>query len=72
MLSVREPNFEKLDDFYGYFTADTLYLFKKLIIKQIDGEEEAEYLKQYLNQRPLFSVYDAFLTLDQNDKGFIT
>lgn len=71
MMQIKEPDLKGEDDPLYLFSKETKYLYKKLIIRLIDCEAEAEYLRIFLNQRPLFSLYDAFLTLDQDEKGFI-
>ena len=38
----------------------------------LNAETEAEYLRQKLSKRRLFSVHDAFKALDSTEKGYIT
>lgn len=38
----------------------------------MEGEVEAEALRQKLARRPLFSIHDAFAAIDELDRGFIT
>lgn len=36
------------------------------------NESIIENIRQKLNKRPLFDLYDAFKALDKNDKGYVT
>lgn len=45
---------------------------KKLVNLVINGEVQAEELRQQLQRRPQFNVIDAFDALDKKDNGFIT
>lgn len=68
----RMPNYLNPDDGLINFSLETRRLYKKLINKIFQAEIEAEYIRQKLSRRPLFSLYDAFLAIDNLDNGFIT
>jgi Ca2+-binding EF-hand superfamily protein len=68
----RVPNYLNPDDGLINFTLETRRLYKKLLNKVLQSEVEAEYIRQKLSRRPLFSLYDAFLAIDSQDNGFIT
>lgn len=50
---------------------DTRRIYKKLLSKAFQAEVEVEYIRQKLSRRPLFSLYDAFLAIDNLDNGFL-
>ncbi|KAL4487559.1 hypothetical protein ABPG72_017348 [Tetrahymena utriculariae] len=68
----RVPNYLNPDDGLINFSLETRRLYKKLLNKIFQAEIEAEYIRQKLSRRPLFSLYDAFLSIDNLENGFIT
>eukprot|EP00825_Cyclidium_porcatum_P037438 TRINITY_DN4131_c0_g2_i1.p1 TRINITY_DN4131_c0_g2~~TRINITY_DN4131_c0_g2_i1.p1 ORF type:complete len:464 (+),score=64.82 TRINITY_DN4131_c0_g2_i1:336-1727(+) len=72
IINARLPQYINSEEGLDSFQFQTKYLFKKLIRKMIEGEIEAERVRQKLSKRPLFSINDAFTAIDNNDNGFIT
>jgi len=54
------------------FSFDTRHKFAGLLRDLIDNEVRNEGLRQKLNRRPLFNVYEAFKALDKFDLGSIS
>jgi Ca2+-binding EF-hand superfamily protein len=72
ILTKRVPTYadeDNLDLIFGY---DTKKSFGKLLSMIIQNEVNNEALRQKLNRRPLFNVYEAFKALDKNDMGFFS
>lgn len=72
IMNSRSPLYNTAESGIYAFEFDTRYTFKKLINKIIQGEMEAETVRQKLSKRPMFSINDAFNALDTEDNGFIT
>lgn len=60
----RVPNYLDPSEGLTGFSLETRLLYKKLLNKIFQSEIEAEYIRQKLSRRPLFSLYDAFLAVD--------
>jgi len=72
ILTERTPTYvddEDLDLIFGY---DTKKCLGKVLSILIQNETNSEGLRQKLNRRPLFNVYEAFKALDKNDTGAFT
>lgn len=54
---------------FGFETRKTIQKFFNTLFQT---ESIVEGIRQRLNKRPLFDIYDAFKALDTNDNGFIT
>lgn len=72
ILTSRTPLYFESEEGLDTFQFQTKYLFKKLIRKLIEGEVEAERIRQKLAKRPMFSINDAFSAIDKDENGFIT
>eukprot|EP00825_Cyclidium_porcatum_P034670 TRINITY_DN3643_c0_g1_i11.p1 TRINITY_DN3643_c0_g1~~TRINITY_DN3643_c0_g1_i11.p1 ORF type:complete len:379 (-),score=51.29 TRINITY_DN3643_c0_g1_i11:291-1427(-) len=72
ILKDRISQFDQNDQGIYNFEFDTRYTFKQLLIKMIDGVVEADRLRSRLNQRPMFTLTDAFSAIDSLDQGFVT
>ncbi|EGR33485.1 hypothetical protein IMG5_051630 [Ichthyophthirius multifiliis] len=68
----REPLYCDPENGLFNFSTETRRIFQKLMNKIFLSEVEAEIIRQQLNIRPLFSVYNAFQAIDNLDSGFIT
>jgi Ca2+-binding EF-hand superfamily protein len=54
------------------FSLTTRLDFKELWRTHLRVEASAEHLRQKLQHKPLFNVYDAFKTCDINEDGIVT
>jgi len=72
ILTKRIPSYADEYDLALIFSYDTKKTFGKLLNMIIANEVDSEALRQKLNRRPLFNVYEAFKALDKNDIGFFT
>lgn len=72
MISKRVPKYVNQEEGLDQFVYQTKFLFKKLINRMIEGEIEAESIRQRLQKRPMFSINEAFAAIDKADNGFIT
>lgn len=75
--------FTPLDPFYNNKVSDrkasevpmsdkTMMMYRNLWLNHIKIEQEVEVIRQRLNSRPSFNIYDAFKAIDENDDGKIT
>jgi len=72
LLTKRTPTFADDAELDIVFSYTTKKLFTKLLNALIETEVRNEILRQKLDSRPLFNVYEAFKALDKNDNGSIT
>ena len=71
LMNNRTPNYLE-NDIAEAFNPETRRQFKRLIDLLFESEVQAESLRQKLNRRPLFSIYNAFSAIDRDENGFIT
>jgi len=71
ILSDRIPSYLDSHKLSLAFSYETKHLIKKVLDDTIRNEARNEEVRQKLNRRPLFNIYEAFKTLDKNDNGFI-
>ena len=72
ILNDRIPSYVDRRRLSEIFGADTRYLLRKVLNQIINNEVASEALRQKLERRPLFDVYEAFKALDKNDNGYIS
>jgi len=72
ILTKRIPTYADTDNLDLIFGWDTKKSFGKLLNMTIQNEVNSEALRQKLNRRPLFNIYEAFKALDKNDLGFFS
>lgn len=73
LMSMREPMVLYDDeDAMDAFTAETNYMFGKLLRHMYNGEMKMEEMRLSLAKRPFFNLHDAFKTLDRSEKGYLT
>jgi Ca2+-binding EF-hand superfamily protein len=70
ILTKRVPTYADQENLDLIFSYDTKKSFGRLLNNIIQNEVNNEALRQKLNRRPLFNVYEAFKALDKNDIGF--
>lgn len=58
--------------FLQLFSYDTRRKIQNFFNMLIQNEAIIENIRQRLNQRPFFDVYDAFRALDRNESGYLT
>lgn len=71
ILSDRIPSYLDSAKLSLAFSYETKHLIKKVLDDTIRNEVRNEEVRQKLNRRPLFNIYEAFKTLDKNDLGYI-
>lgn len=69
LMTKRLPTYADDADLDIVFSYDTKRILGKLLNSLISNEVKSEALRQKLNRRPLFNVYEAFKALDKNDIG---
>jgi len=71
ILNSRVPSYLDSAKLTLAFSYETKHLVKKVLDDHIRNESRNEEIRQKLNRRPLFNIYESFKALDKNDNGFI-
>lgn len=71
ILNDRIPSYLDSGKLSLAFSYETKHLIKKVLDDHIRNEGRNEEIRQKLNRRPLFNIYESFKALDKNDNGFI-
>lgn len=71
ILNDRVPSYLDSSKLSLIFSYETKQLVKKVLDLTSGNENRVEELRQKLNKRPLFNIYEAFKTLDKKDHGYI-
>jgi len=72
VLNKREAAYTQGGNLNDVFSEQTIFLLKKLLNKVISNEAYSESIRQRLNRRPLFNLWEAFKALDRDNNGFIS
>jgi Ca2+-binding EF-hand superfamily protein len=72
LLLNRTPYRGTLRDPFDIFTRETIDKFKTVVRLHIENESIAESIRQKLDRRPYFNLYEAFKAVDRDQNGFIT
>lgn len=72
LLLNRTPYRGTLRDPFDIFTRETIEKFKTVVRLHIENESIAESIRQKLDRRPYFNLYEAFKAVDRDQNGFIT
>jgi len=71
LLSDRIPSYLDSTKLSLIFSTETRILMRKTLEMTVSNEALSEDLRQKLNRRPLFNIYEAFKTIDKRDTGYI-
>lgn len=72
LLLNRSPYRGSLRDPFDIFTRETINKFISVIRLHIENETIAESIRQKLDRRPRFNLYEAFRAVDKDQNGYIT